>query len=81
MKSLDISRGAIYVMVAVVARRKSATSGGEMRKKKAARDFGRASYVVSIMGIVIGFIIVLAVVIYVSKQKLLSTVCFDQTFQ
>jgi carbon starvation protein CstA len=56
------------IVVAVVARRKSATSVGDMHKKKIARDLGRASYVVSIMGILIGFIIVLAVVIYVSKH-------------
>jgi Mg/Co/Ni transporter MgtE len=56
----------------VVARRKSATSVGNLSKKKAARDLGRASYVVSIMGVVVGCIIIVAVVIYVSKQ--LSTV-------
>lgn len=56
----------ILLVIEVVARRKSATSVGEPRTKKMARDLGRASCVISIMGIVVGCIIILAVVIYVS---------------
>jgi len=50
----------------VCARRKSATSNGTLSDKKAARDLGRASYVVSIVGIVIACIVILAAIIAVS---------------
>lgn len=52
--------------VAVVARRKATQAPGDFTKKKEARNIGRASYIVSIMGIVVGFIIIIAVVIFVS---------------